>query len=150
MQIQGWTYYNHAAIPTTPPHVTPDASPIVNGEIWKIAGKKPLLARWTSEFDCGYETNWWYLIKDGPFDMDCINAKEKKSIRRAIRACFVKKIDPVEFAEELYDCYVSACLRYDNADNISTKENFIQSCERRQSNVEYWGGFDIETNTLIG
>lgn len=25
---------------------------------------KILLVRWTFEFDTGYETNWWYTIKD--------------------------------------------------------------------------------------
>lgn len=33
-----WKYYNHAAIPTTAPHETPDMAPIVDGSIWKIGG----------------------------------------------------------------------------------------------------------------
>ena len=50
MDIQGWKYYNHAAIPTTPPHIEPDLTPIKDGTIWKIDGS-PLLARWTTDFD---------------------------------------------------------------------------------------------------
>lgn len=38
MQIDGWKYYNHAAIPTTAPHEIPDISPITDGSIWKIRG----------------------------------------------------------------------------------------------------------------
>lgn len=38
MQIDGWKYYNHAAIPTTAPHEIPDISPITDGSIWKIGG----------------------------------------------------------------------------------------------------------------
>ena len=38
MQINGWYYYNHAAIPTTAPHEIPDISPIADGSIWKIGG----------------------------------------------------------------------------------------------------------------
>ncbi len=38
MKIDGWYYYNHAAIPTTAPHENPDISPIKDGNIWKIGG----------------------------------------------------------------------------------------------------------------
>lgn len=58
MQIYGWKYYNHAVIPASAPHEMPDISPIIDGSIWEIEGA-PLLARWTTDFDCGYQTNWW-------------------------------------------------------------------------------------------
>ena len=38
MKVKGWKYYNHAAIPTTPPYETPNLEPIKNGDIWKIGG----------------------------------------------------------------------------------------------------------------
>ena len=38
MQIDKWTYYNHAVIPKTAPHEKPDMRPIENGDIWKIGG----------------------------------------------------------------------------------------------------------------
>lgn len=38
MEIDGWKYYNHAAIPTTAPHEKPNMEPIDNGYIWKIGG----------------------------------------------------------------------------------------------------------------
>ena len=38
MQIDGWNYYNHAAIPTTDPREVPDITPINDGSIWKIGG----------------------------------------------------------------------------------------------------------------
>ena len=56
MQIDGWKYYNHAAIPTNPPHIEPNTQSIKDGSIWKINGS-PLLARWTTEFDCETQTN---------------------------------------------------------------------------------------------
>jgi len=66
--MKDWKYYNHAMIPTTPPHETPDTSYIENGEIWKHP-RKPLMAQWSSNFDCPEETDWWYIIKDEPFDV---------------------------------------------------------------------------------
>lgn len=38
MEIDGWKYYNHAAIPTTAPHEEPDLLPVKNGQVWKIGG----------------------------------------------------------------------------------------------------------------
>ena len=38
MQVNGWKYYNHAAVPTSAPHEIPDVSPITDGSIWKIGG----------------------------------------------------------------------------------------------------------------
>ena len=64
--MKKWKYYNHAMIPMAAPHEEIDVEP--NKKFWKD-NKKALFARWTSEFDCGYETNWWYVIKDEPFDI---------------------------------------------------------------------------------
>ena len=75
MQINGWKYYNHAAIPTSPPHEDPDLTPVETGDIWKINGA--LLARWTSDFDTQEETNFWYVIIDHPFDISKLKSKRR-------------------------------------------------------------------------
>ena len=36
--MTGWTYYNHAMIPTTMPHEEPDLTPLQTGELWNIHG----------------------------------------------------------------------------------------------------------------
>lgn len=38
MMIEGWRYYNHAAIPTCAPHEEPDTGPIDSGSIWTNLG----------------------------------------------------------------------------------------------------------------
>ena len=146
--MDGWRYYNHAMVPTCAPHEEADTSVIESGEIWQHE-RKPLLARWTSNFDCGYETNWWYIIKETPFDILEISPKERKSIRQALKKCYVKKIDPAEYSLELYNVYSAAFEKYENADNRADKNSFIISC-KESSSITYWGGFDIETDTLIG
>lgn len=42
VEIDNWTYYNHAVIPVTAPHKTPQMSPIKDGSIWKIRGGRGL------------------------------------------------------------------------------------------------------------
>lgn len=149
MQIDGWKCYNHAAIPTTAPHESPNMLPINDGSIWKIVGSGgvPLLARWTTEFDCGYETNWWYIIKDAPYDINDVSAKNRKSIRQAIKKCHVKKIEIANYIEDLWECYSSAQSRYKNADNRVDKEAFISGLNYQ---LDWWAGFDCETDKMIG
>ena len=78
-----WKYYNHAMLPTLAPHENVDIKPILDGSIWHSeGGGMPLLARWTTEFDCGYETEWYYCIKDTPFDLKSIKSKYRCDIRR--------------------------------------------------------------------
>ena len=36
MSIEGWKYYNHAAVPTTAPHEKINFSALKSGEIWSI------------------------------------------------------------------------------------------------------------------
>lgn len=36
--IEGWKYYNHAAIPTTAPHEAANLDPINDGSIWNLGG----------------------------------------------------------------------------------------------------------------
>jgi hypothetical protein len=38
MDIKGWKYYNHAAIPTCAPHEIVDIGPIKDNTIWKMGG----------------------------------------------------------------------------------------------------------------
>lgn len=143
-----WRYYNHAAVPTTAPHEEADLTPINDGSIWKIRGK-PLMARWTSDFDCGYETNWWYVIKDTPIVLEELSSHSRKHIRQGLKKCDVRKIDSRIYAEELYECSHAAFSKYENATNESSREQFIRSAENNTASV-YWGGFEKESGKLIG
>ena len=151
MQIDGWKYYNHAVIPTTAPHEMPDILPITDGSIWKIKGEgTPLLARWTTDFDCNYETNWWYVIKDTPFDMARLKAKRRYEINKGKRFFEVREIDPQKYKESIFaiqkEAYAVYPIKYRPT---IEKESFFSS-------MDYWnqstvlGAFFRETNELVG
>ena len=109
--IEGWKYYNHAAIPATAPHENPNLEPINNGLIWLIEGA-PILARWTSDWDCGHETNFWYCIKDTPFDITALKSKRRYEINKGNKNFIVREINPAEYGEELYRVASSAYKTY--------------------------------------
>lgn len=150
-QIPGWKFYNHAAIPTCAPHEMPDLTPVKDGRIWHIEGKKPLLVRYTTDWDCGYDTGWWYLIKETPFDIDALSKNSRKHIRAAFRKVKVEKIDPKEYVDALYECYHQAYLGYKLADNEDSYESFKNRCERSSFfRIEFWAAFALDSGKLVG
>ena len=149
--VPGWKYYNHAAIPTTAPHEMPDLTPVRNGSIWNIEGKKPLLVRYTTDWDCGYDTGWWYLIKETPFNIEKLSKNSRKHIKEAFRKVRVEKIDPTKYLDELYECSHRAFLNYKNASNEPSRDLFEEECRlSKENNIEYWAGFDLNTDEIIG
>ena len=149
MQIDGWKYYNHAAIPTAPPHEDPDVTPIENGEIWKLDGS-PLLARWTTEFDKIDNGNWWYVIKDTPFDISQLKAKKRYEINRGIKNFDVKLINVQEHKEELYSLQVAAFSAYPEKYRPTVhKEDFLKSLDSWNDCIVF-GAFFRETGELKG
>lgn len=148
---KGWEYYNHALVPSTPPHADPDTSILENRSVWKAMDSRPsaLLARWTTDFDCGKETDWWYIIKDAPFEPDSLEKNARKHIRQALRKCTVRKIQPEDCMNDLFRVYEEAYARYQNADNQVSYEQFRADCLNTEYKIEYWGGYE-ESGRMIG
>lgn len=109
--MQGWKYYNHAAVPIAAPHEEVDTTPVINGDIWKMT-ERPLLARWTSDFDTATETNWWYVVKDSPFDISALNAKRRYEINKGKKNFSVREFDPQNHKEEIFDIQIAAYSAY--------------------------------------
>ena len=149
MQIEGWRYYNHAAVPSTQPHENPDLRPIEDGSIWKMDGS-PLLARWTTDFDCGYETNWWYVIKDTPFDISCLKAKRRYEINKGNKNFCVKEIAPREWVEEIYNVAIAAYKTYPKSyrPNI-VHDDFVASISEWNF-YKVYGAFSLQDESLCG
>ncbi len=149
MTVQGWRYYNHAAIPTVAPHEVPDLTPIKNNTIWKLDGT-PLLARWTTDFDCGYETNWWYVIKDEPFEVSSLKAKRRYEINKGKKFFEVKRIDPKDYREELFEVQVAAFSGWDEKYRpIVEHDSFCSNIDAWDHYIVY-GAFFCEDGRLCG
>lgn len=150
MSINGWKYYNHAMIPTGSPDEEVDTSSIENGEIWRdSSGEVPLLARWTSDWDCGYETNWWYCIKDTPLDISSLKAKRRYEINKGNKNFEVKRIEPADFAEELYSVQVAAFSAYPEKYRPKVDhDSFVKSVKSWKAII--YGSFYRENDELAG
>lgn len=152
MQIPGWIYYNHAAIPTCPPHETPDLSPINNGDIWKLTnedgGGKPLLAWWTTDFDTSEETAYWYVIKRKPFSLDELSRKYRHNVKQALDRCNVKWINAIDYSKDLWSVYEAAFEKYEGAINKMSYAAFEE--ELKDKRYEWCAAFSHESGEMIG
>lgn len=146
IQIQGWKYYNHAVIPTCAPHDFPDITPLQDGSIWKMKGV--LFAQYTTDYDCQQQTGFWYIVKDGPFEIERLNKKYINAIKRGLRRCEARKIVPTEYAEEIWDVFQAAYQSYEGVNYKQDKELFIKGLQH--TNREYWGAFSLETGRMAG
>lgn len=149
MQIDGWKYYNHAIIPTTAPHEEPNMIPINDGSIWRIGGT-PLLTRWTTEFDCGYETNWWYVIKDTPFDINALKAKRRYEINKGNKNFYVREINPSEWVENIYEVAVAAYATYPKSYRPNVSHEHFVSDIKAWNFYKVYGAFSINDGLLCG
>lgn len=148
--IPGWRYYNHAAMPTCAPHEQPDLMPIQDRRIWKIGGsRKVWLVSYTTDFDIPIETPYWHIIMDSPFDFGKLSQGYRHKVRTAMKRCEVKRIEPADYIEELYECYHAAFKDYTMPEGEMSHEAFVHKCQTN-SDREVWAAFSRENGILVG
>lgn len=111
-------------------------------------GGDALFARWTSEFDCETKTNWWYVIKDTPFDISKLKAKRRYEINKGKKNFVVKRIIASDYSEQLFEVTQSAFSDWpEKYRPVVEKGKFIFELKLWNENVIY-GGFDRENGML--
>ena len=141
-----WKYYNHALLPTTAPHEQVDETVIKQGKLWKKKwGGVPLLVRWTTDFDCPKKTEWWYCIKDTPFDINLLKSDRRYKINKGKRNFDVKEINPLNFKKEIYEVQKYAFADYPEKYKPKIDKNKVyKSIENWNSNYKIYGAFNKE------
>lgn len=147
--MNGWKYYNHAAIPTTAPHEPANISCIADKSVWKLPGH-PLFARWTSDFDCGYETQWWHVIKDTPLDVNSLKAKRRYEINKGKKNFIVKRIQPTQWVDALYRVTVAAYSQWPEKYRPQVEEARFRKEVSGWETAVVFAGFDREEGSLCG
>ena len=136
-----WKYYNHALLPTTPPHVKVDENVLNSKLFWKSWNGLPILARWTSDWDCGCKTNWWYVIKDTRFDLDKLKSKRRYEIKKGCKNFYVEKI---------YNIQIEAYKEYPDKYRPCVNKDKIYESIKEWAVYEVYGVFSISDNELVG
>ncbi len=150
MKVNGWKYYNRAAIPTTAPHEKVNYLPIDDGSIWALDGR-PYLARWTDNFDCKVKTEWWYCIKDEPFEFDQVKSTRRTEIRKGLKMNRVEVIKACDYIQEIYNiqskCYDEYPIQYRPKHNYEIVKN---ACKKWDENHIVFMAFSTETGIPTG
>lgn len=151
MNIEGWRYYNHAVLPSSAPNVEVNMEPLLNSTIWKIGGGTPLLARWTSDFDCGYETDWWYVIKDDFFDISSLKSKRRYEINKGKKSFCVKVINAKEHISDIIEIQRKAYEEYPEQYRPTVNpEKISREINEWTSKYIVFGGFSDNSDNLCG
>ena len=147
-----WRYYNHAIIPTVAPHEAADERSLQDADIWKPTDDegRPLLARWTSDFDSPEPTDWWYIIKDIPFRLSDVKANYRYKINKGLKHFDVRAINPLDYAEGLYQVNVEAQSSYPVKNRrIVDRESFIEGLKERRGNLTL-AAFSKDSGIIAG
>ena len=147
--MNSWKCYNRALVSNCAPHELPNLEALKQKRVWSEKGK-PLLARWIDNFDCGYETNWWYVIKDTPFDISALKAKRRYEINKGLKNFDVKRILASDYCEDIYNIRVKAFSAYPEKYRPTVDKNeLIASLSDCSKNIVY-GAFSKENGELCG
>lgn len=106
-------------------------------------GIGPLFARWTTDFDCGYETQWWYVILDHKFDIDSIKAKHRYYIKQGIKNFDITRIEYEEYQAKILEIYNEIRIK-------SYELNKVQELKRPDNSEIYFGAFQKLSGVLAG
>lgn len=112
--------------------------------------KKALFARWITDWDCGYETEWWYVIKDTPFDINKLKSKRRYEITKGIKNFYVIQINPTEYVNEICKIAFNVWKTYPSQyrPNITEKKFCTEILEWKDRII--YGAFNRENNNLCG
>ncbi len=150
MQKAGWEYYNHAAIPTTAPHEAVNLQAVEDGSIWQMDGGKPILARWSYDWDCGQETEWWYVIKDEPFDISALKSKRRYEINKGNKNFSFRKIAPDEYTDELFRVTVEAYKGWPEKYRPNITEAGFRETIKEWKKYDVFAAFGAEDGRMCG
>jgi len=146
MSDNEWIVYNHALIPKIPPHVAPNT----NNLSQLLSKSSAYFARYTTNFDCGYETEWWYCIKDNDINLDALNSKRRYVVKSGIHNFEVRIIDPVQYSVRIYDITREGFRgRGKEASFEIERGSFIESVVSWRG-MDCFGAFDRRTGELSG
>lgn len=106
-------------------------------------GGVPLLIRWTTDLDYPEKTEWWYCVKDTPFDINSLKSKRRYEINKGKKFFNVKEINPLNFKEEIYEiqkkAYETYPLKYQPK---LIKNDLYEEIEKKWNKCKVYGAFN--------
>lgn len=121
-----------------------------------LANRGGYFCRWTTDFDCGHKTEWWYCLRDTPIELDQFKSKTRNEINRGLRTTSYRllKADEVKsLLPAMFNVAVESFSEYPAKYRpVLNKNNFSKSIEQyvKSASSHLWGCFDRDTGEMVG
>ena len=127
---KNWLYSSRHLIMNGGPHSKPDLDFVYSGDAWRVF-PKAVCATWPSDFDKMSEGQFWYVIKDAPFDITQLKVKRRYEITKGVRNFSVSVVDNVDAVkDQLYNVYNESLKGYaGEVLNAISEERFYMFCK---------------------
>lgn len=113
-------------------------------------GGQPLFVRWTEDYDCQQETEWWYVIKDTAFDINELKAKRRYEINKGKKNFEVRRIDTSSYADDLFKVQIAAYQSWPEKYRPSVDRDGFRKELISWKNQIVYGAFSKVTDELVG
>lgn len=151
--MDNWKVWQNCLLHTSPPHY--DRRGIHDVYVREeIQAHKAWFARYTTDWDCGYRTEWWYCIKDTPINPDTLTAKTRYRIKKGLKNIEVRllsKTEMLSWHEQIKKCFLESFEDYPvkYRPRNPNAESFVRWLIKDES-LDVWIGVSAETNELCG
>lgn len=146
-----WQKYQGALLWHSLPHLTPPTETDARQALQTQGG---WFARWTSDFDCGHETAWWYCICDRFTSIEELTAKQRYRVNKGLRALRIVRAQEekslnkeavLQLVRESFEDYPKAYRP------VIEKESFIRHLDELMNDPkqDIWLAYTNE-NELVG
>ncbi len=138
-----WYEYQGFMVPAYLPHCIPQITADVAKEVLSISGRP--FARWDREFGREQSSEWWYVLKRGPWDIGHIKDKKKRwMIRQGKKFYTVRPLSSNEVISECPKVAKLATTRYKGKVYVESQQvlkNRAKTVDKWPDVVEYIGCF---------
>ncbi len=142
-----WYEYSGFMIPAYLPHCTPPISEAVAKEVLKISARP--FVRWDSRFGEVENSQWWYILKRGPWAVEDMKDKKKRwMIRQGKKQFSARLLTPEEIVSKCPNIAQLASERYKGQAKVESQqalEKRIEAAQKVPGVLEYLGCFYEDT-----
>lgn len=147
-------YYNHAYLHEI--QEKPINDKLSFNQIRNIVkgGRWALFACYITAFDVNNPTQWWFTVKDEEYNLSTLQAKKRYEVTKARKFCETKEINPLNYLDELFDCYKESFTAYSKRFGVreiiyADFVKYINSLLDEDCN-KFYATYFKETGQLIG
>ncbi len=144
-----WYDYQGFMMPAYLPHCTPPISELTAQKILSSSGLP--FVRWNVDFGIDSETEWWYVLRTKPWDIQQASRNTRSKVRRGMKRFTAKIVTSSEIRRHGYRLCLRAQQRYGRKGFVVPEEKFnrnIEVAENYNDTFEYYGVYD--GNNLVG